>query len=60
MELAALADVYGGGTGHLVLAADPATSLVYQAKALAAAELARVRDQRLAALIANEIAKRQR
>jgi hypothetical protein len=58
VRLAALADVYGGGTGlRLLTATDPAESVVLQAKAIAAAELARRRDERLARMIANGVAR---
>lgn len=49
VKIAAMADVYGGGSGMDFLnAADPATVAVLQAKATVAAEMARERDKRLA------------
>lgn len=58
MRFAAMADVYvGGGAGLAILnARDPAVSVILQAKAIGAAELARIRDDRLADQFARRVA----
>lgn len=49
VQIAAMADVYGGGSGtDFLLSDDPATTAVLQARATVAAEMARERDKRLA------------
>lgn len=51
MKVAAIADVYGGNGDRILSTTDPVESLVLQAKAVAAAELAIERDKRLARFI---------
>lgn len=58
IKMAALANVYAGGTGWAVLTDDdPFVSQVRQAVAVESAKMAKTQEERLAKLIAYHVAK---